>query len=603
MSSTENHAPKPIRCLVIQLARLGDTIQSLMALRAARELYPQLEIHFMARENFSHAAKRVPWIRSVITFPTEELLGPALSGKKKESQTLGEIASWLAPVVAEPWDLIINWSFSEASSYLTALLPAKIKLGYSRRDDLTFSGVDGWSHYIQAVVQGNIQQNIHLTDILTTQLLTALQIHAGDPLTDGNTPATSKNFFSLSVQSTETVSALGGTSGKWLGIQIGAGSASKNWSAQSWAHLLQYIIRRHSDHSVILLGSTQDQELEKEILGCLNEHLNGHTLKPRQLVSLVGKTSFDDWTYVLSRCQWLFAGDTAALHLASVLGTKVICVPVQAIRYSETGPYGNGHYVITQNKEGGPSAEAVYATWTYARTEWTHKRLTSIESHFAQLSWSDHLKGTEIYRSRIRSTPEGGGLVFDPMIKRSLNLENWCALVVGQVARTWYCGWTPPIGQELTRESLSPSLIKMLRELSESSDVLAQVCDQANETAFAMAKKSGSLKSNAVMGVQDREEIKALAKTLYELELLIERLAQTHPALRTFSQMTKVLMHHLQSKKMSELGTETSLCYKQLGEGVAVFKQWILFSLHLAKPVAVQSQSQSRQLRALEGDL
>ena len=37
---------QPIKCLVIQLARLGDTLQSLMALRAIHQYYPNLEIHF-----------------------------------------------------------------------------------------------------------------------------------------------------------------------------------------------------------------------------------------------------------------------------------------------------------------------------------------------------------------------------------------------------------------------------------------------------------------------------------------------------------------------------------------------------------------------------
>ncbi|MGZ6333355.1 MAG: glycosyltransferase family 9 protein, partial [Bdellovibrionota bacterium] len=87
MSSTANSRP-PIRCLVIQLARLGDTIQSLMALRAAQQLYPEMEIHFVAREKFAHAAKRVPWIKNVITLPTESLLTPVLNGEKTETQAL-----------------------------------------------------------------------------------------------------------------------------------------------------------------------------------------------------------------------------------------------------------------------------------------------------------------------------------------------------------------------------------------------------------------------------------------------------------------------------------------------------------------------------------
>ena len=74
---------KPIRCLVIQLTRLGDTLQSLMALRAAKQLYPNLEIHFVAREKFAAAAKRTPWIESVITLPTDALLSPVLRGEKE----------------------------------------------------------------------------------------------------------------------------------------------------------------------------------------------------------------------------------------------------------------------------------------------------------------------------------------------------------------------------------------------------------------------------------------------------------------------------------------------------------------------------------------
>src|SRR3954468_247924 len=89
----------PIRCLVIQLARLGDTLQSLMALRAAKQLYPNLEIHFVAREKFAHAARKVPWLQSVITLPTDALLGPMVRGEKNEEQALGEVARWLAPLV------------------------------------------------------------------------------------------------------------------------------------------------------------------------------------------------------------------------------------------------------------------------------------------------------------------------------------------------------------------------------------------------------------------------------------------------------------------------------------------------------------------------
>src|SRR4051812_8204494 len=147
--SGPNHSSirKPIRCLVIQLARIGDTLQSLMALRAAKQLYPELEIHFIAREKFAVAAKRVPWIQNVITLPTDKLLSPMLSGEKNETEALADLARWLSPLVGQPWDFVVNWSYSDASSYLTALLPGRVKLGFTRRLDTSFTCADGWSHY------------------------------------------------------------------------------------------------------------------------------------------------------------------------------------------------------------------------------------------------------------------------------------------------------------------------------------------------------------------------------------------------------------------------------------------------------------------------
>src|SRR5262249_51649895 len=117
-ASTAVETSRPIRCVVIQLARIGDTLQSLMALRAAKQLYPQLEITFVARDRFAEAAKRVSWIHNVVTFPTDALLGPVLNKTKSEKDAVSDLARWTIPLVDRQWDLVVNWTFSEASSYL-----------------------------------------------------------------------------------------------------------------------------------------------------------------------------------------------------------------------------------------------------------------------------------------------------------------------------------------------------------------------------------------------------------------------------------------------------------------------------------------------------
>ena len=592
---------RPFRCLVIQLARMGDTLQSLMALRAAKQLYPQLEIHFLARERFSTAVKKVPWIKEVITLPTDQLLSPAIRGEKNETQSLADLARWLGPIIKDPWDLIINWSFSEASSYLTALIPARIKLGYTRREDLSFVAADGWSHYVQAIIQGAIGQNIHLTDILTTQLLTALQIHIGDPLAEGNAPVTSKGFFSLTLGESEVQSISLNPSKKWISVQLGSSQKHKIWSASHWATLIQYFIKKNPDYAVCLLGGTEDINHAQSIM---NE-VTSNSRNTSTLLNLTGKTNFDMWASVISRSQWLISGDTAAIHLASVLGTRILDLSIGPVRHNETGPYGNGHYVMssalnceacqeeTSQKEHicGTSLlpEAVYGVWSYGQNEWAHRRQMSVEEHFQCLGWQNFLSDVNIYRSRIRSTQDGGGVVFDLMTTKALQLNEWTARVTGHIARMWYCGWTPSIGNELTRETITPSLIQKLRELQESSEVLSKICEQASRTAMNLNQKSSNLKSEKIMEIKERNEIQDLAKILHDLEGLMDQISKTHSPLMTFSQMSKVLMHNLRGSQLSELGKETSDCYKQIIDGIEMFKKWIKFTLDLAKPMALKS--------------
>ena len=86
------------------------------------------------------------------------------------------------------------------------------------------------------------------------------------------------------------------------------------------------------------------------------------------------------------------------------------------------------------------------------------------------------------------------------------------------------------------------------------------------------------------MRIRDKEELAGLASRLQELDLLIERVTKTEPALKAFSQMSRVLMHNLNGTLLAELGHETSETYRQLNEGVTILKDWVRHSLSLARP-------------------
>ena len=140
-NSAEKTSQRQLRVVIIQLGRTSDVLQSLMSLRAAKQLYPHLQFHMVVREKFSDAAKKVVWLDGVTLLPNTTVFSAPL-----REENLKSLSAWLLPLTQKPWDLIINWTFSETSSYLTALLPGFIKTGYSRRDDGSLSAIDGWSH-------------------------------------------------------------------------------------------------------------------------------------------------------------------------------------------------------------------------------------------------------------------------------------------------------------------------------------------------------------------------------------------------------------------------------------------------------------------------
>jgi ADP-heptose:LPS heptosyltransferase len=608
----------PVKILVIQLARIGDTLQSLMALRAAQQLYPQLEIHLVVREKFSAAVKHCPWIHRVHELPSESLLGPILeflrnNGAKSEQldyrTALGPIASWISPLVDEPWPILLNWTYSDSSAWLAGLLPAAAKYGYIRREDQSAAAPDGWSHYVQAVVQQKSPQNIHLTDILTTQLLTALQLHVGDPSQEATTrESLHSRFFQLPKSALESVREEGriwkDPSRKWISLQLGAAHSAKTWTPENWAVLASRILARHPDTNLVLLGGGEsDRQCAAEIL----ENLRTQGLDDRNVLSLIDQTDFASWASILMRSQWVFSGDTSVIHLASVLGTRVINLSIGPVRYQETGPYGNGHFVIQPDItcaacEGQAASnehvcrnairpDLVYAVWSFGSSEWAHRREISFEDHLVQLGMSGVDAGTRVYRSRIRLTDEGGGVTYELAQKsRTFRFEDWSSAVNGHVARAWYCGWTPTIAQETDRSRLSAELLRDLRKVSESVEVLQKICEEGRRTSQQIQREAARTKSTKIMRVEEKSRIQELSLKLSEIEKLLERLVRAQPCLAPFLATLRVMMHNLRGDEIEDLGKQSAQSWDQLLVGARTWKEWIAQTVNITRPRAVRTE-------------
>ena len=103
--------------------------------------------------------------------------------------------------------------------------------------------------------------------------------------------------------------------GKWIAVHPGSGSERKNWPADRWVELLQWI-ERETDRNLLLVGG----EAEGERLSRIAETLRSERVRMverRPLVELAG---------LVRQCEWFLGHDSGITHLAAAMGCKVVAL-------------------------------------------------------------------------------------------------------------------------------------------------------------------------------------------------------------------------------------------------------------------------------------
>jgi hypothetical protein len=567
-SSLQTSGRKKLSLLIVQMGGVDEVFRSLMALKAVKHLYPEVSIHVVSRRGVSDPFKRVGWIDSVLETPKFQ----------KGEDPVIKVAQWIDQAIQRNYDILTNWTsnpkWNRMASILTSLVPAAVKLGDHLADDLSIHSFDGWSMYRHAWSEKNIEQDIHHTDLITTQLLTALQIHSGDPEPESSMNSVTSKFFFKPVNPALPTTWLDRPKGlKWIAVH----AESLPERIGEW---IEMVLRRHPDQGVVVIGDRCSLEL---------------TPNPR-VIDLRGGIHFDLTIAIFSHCGWLISGDHPIVDLASLLNLRIFFAAPRSgrefdLKWTERGPYGNGHIVLSSKEEWKP--EVAYAGWSYFQSEWFHKNNLTVHGHFENLSLSSALEEVQIFKSRIRPAREGGGVSYERMAGVAQEFEAWIYRVRGQIARGWFCGWLPAVEEEVAKLTLSPVLVRRIRALHDSLLVVQQLVQQGRSTAISLEKLAKNMKAGYLMSVEDRTEIEESGKKLLEIEGLIERVGQVEPELECLVSWYRQMIHNLESESLSGMARETADAFDLVLEGMDLISAYTKKTLELAKPKAVISPSAS----------
>lgn len=119
-----------------------------------------------------------------------------------------------------------------------------------------------------------------------------------------------------------------------VAICPGAKSEIKRWPSKNYTELTGMLIK-HLNTKIIMVGDNSDSLLIKEIIASFKNNV----------VDLSGKTTLCQLASLLKRCDLLITNDSAPLHIAGAVGTKVLAIfgPTDPELY---GPTGNEDRVV-----------------------------------------------------------------------------------------------------------------------------------------------------------------------------------------------------------------------------------------------------------------
>jgi len=323
------------RSLIIQLARLGDLVQTMPMIAALRKQCPLDTIDLLCPGPLQDLGTLIPGINRVIGWDGAQWHRWAERAKEGiQPDQLREIEIELAALFPEQYDqaFVLN---QHTRALVAGTLLAKACTGPLTQGPLG-EQLTPWAAYVREIARTRRSNRIHLSDAFCGMCGLVPQSTAPRCLTP------------LAAQSGH-LDQIGRGGGPWIGLIVGAGDTARVVPVETWRTWIVQFLSLIPRGRVVLFGQEAECDRAQEIQRTLPPSILG------RIWDVTGQTTIHELAQTLSRCHRVIGSDTGPLHLAAAVGTPVIGWYFAHARVHETGPYGPDHRVWQAHREdGGP---------------------------------------------------------------------------------------------------------------------------------------------------------------------------------------------------------------------------------------------------------
>lgn len=319
-----------MKILVLQLARLGDILQTWPTVRAlSRDGH---EVSLAVRPRFKAAIEGMDSVRNVHFFETRQYLEPIFNSQMGGvSEAMRQLDRFFEAIVSERYDMVINLSFSALSSWICHELECRsggqiLVKGYSRYSDGVLGIADDTSAYFYAQVGVGRPNRIPITHLFAA--IAGVDLVEDDwarPTflkTEGRSPA---NGYPNVL------------------VHIGASEGHKSFSSRDWVAVLNQALQKTSSMGEPvrfgLVGSAEEAERGEAIASELSDFGD-------LVVSYVGRTTFKELWSLAYHADLILGGDSVMAQMAPLVGVPMLNMSTPTVSHWETGPLSRGSRIV-----------------------------------------------------------------------------------------------------------------------------------------------------------------------------------------------------------------------------------------------------------------
>ncbi|NJL18716.1 MAG: glycosyltransferase family 9 protein [Nitrospira sp.] len=313
------------RALVIQLARLGDLVQTIPAITALSESHADWEIDLLCPAQLAELGRLLPGVSDVVSWDGAAWHRRAARAEAEvRLEHIVEAETELRAMTDTLYDqaFVLN---QHPRAIMAGALLARENIGAITGGPLDQT-LSPWAMYVRNVATGKQDNRIHLADAFCGMC--------------GMSPP--KRTISIQVPETALptdLDPIGQSEGPWIGVLIGAGDPERLVPIEAWERMITECLETLPASRIVLVGDQHEQERAQ----CIQESLPPSLLG--RVWDTAGRLSLIQLAGLLTRCHSVIGADTGPLHLAAAVGTRVIGWYFARAHVHETGPYGPNHWV------------------------------------------------------------------------------------------------------------------------------------------------------------------------------------------------------------------------------------------------------------------